>query len=270
MLMVVKNILNNIKFLCVAVKCSIKSAVEYKISFLTQSVLMFVNNIVWLIFWSIMFNVNGSNINGVTFNTILYLWSLPVISFGISYFFFGGIDNINSYMITGQFDSYMLQPKYPLLNVMTSKCNFSAFGDMLYGLVIGLFAVNFDLVKYIILVVFGILGAVIYISTSIIIRSLSVWLGDTEIIANKYVGTLLTTFSVYPEQLFKGIVKILLYTVIPVGYMAYMPINFVITFNPKYLVLTLIGCTFFTALSIVIFNKAMKSYESGNTISMRN
>ncbi len=270
MLMVAKSILNNLRFFVKAVKCSIKSAMEYKISFITQSIFMFLNNGVWLLFWGIIFNVNGSDINGVTFNSILYLWSLPVISFGIGYFFFGGMDNISNYIISGQMDSYMLQPKHPLLNVLTSKCNFSAFGDLIYGLIIGLFAVNFDIVRYIILILLGVLGSTIYISTSVIFRSISVWFGDTDVIAKKYTDTLLTTFSIYPEQIFSSTIKIILYTVIPVGYMAFMPINFVITFNIIYLIYTIIGCIVFMIVAIIVFNKAMKCYESGNTISMRN
>lgn len=270
MLMVVKNILNNLIFFTNAVKCSVKSAMEYKISFITQSIVMFLNNAIWLLFWGIIFNVNGSDINGVTFNSILYLWSLPVISFGIAYFLFGGMDNISGYIISGQMDSYMLQPKHPLLNVLTSKCNFTAFGDLVYGLVIGLFAVNFDLLRYIILIFLGIIGSTIYISTNVIIRSISVWFGDTDIVARKFIDTLITTFSIYPEKIFNSVIRVLLYTIIPVGYMSFLPINFIITLNFSYLIYTIIGCMFYMVIAVIIFNKAMKCYESGNTISMRN
>ncbi|MDD2377105.1 MAG: ABC-2 family transporter protein [Clostridia bacterium] len=270
MLTVVKNIINNLKFFVTAIKCSMKSAMEYKISFLVQSIFMFINNGFWLVFWLVIFKVNGDNINGVTFDTILYLWSLPVISFGIAYFFFGGSDNINKYIISGQMDSYMLQPKHPLLNILTSKCNFSAFGDLMYGIVLGLIVVKFNLVYFLLILILGTFGAIFYVSTAIILRSISVWLGDTELIAKKYSDSLLTTFSIYPEQLFSGILKVLLYTVIPVGYMAYMPINVVMSFDVKSF-LCIIGVgVMYIILALLLFNKAMRSYESGNTISMRN
>lgn len=270
MLMAVKNVINNLKFFMNATLCSMKSAIEYKVSFLVQSIFMFINNGFWLIFWLIIFSRNGENINGVTFDTILYLWSIPVISYGIAYFFFGGTANINKYIISGQMDSYMLQPKSPLLNVLTSKCYFSAFGDLMYGIVIGLIVVKFDLLNFLLILMFGIFGAIFYVSTSIILRSISVWLGDTELIAKKYSDSLLTMFSIYPEQLFSGILKVLLYTVIPVGYMAYMPINTVISFDITNVVYILIAGVIYIILAVFVFNKAMKSYESGNTISMRN
>ncbi|MDF2865315.1 MAG: hypothetical protein K0R72_124 [Clostridia bacterium] len=266
----VEGMLSNLRFFIKAVECSIRSSLEYKVSFLVQSIFMFINNGFWLLFWIIIFNANGDNINGVTMDTILYLWSIPVISFGVAYFFFGGSDNINKYIISGQMDSYMLQPKHPLLNILTSKCNFSAFGDLMYGIILGLIVSKFQILQFLIILLFGIFGAVFYISTSIILRSLSVWLGDTEQIAKNYSNSLLTTFSIYPEQLFKGILKVILYTVVPVGYMAYMPINVVIHIDIQSILCILIAGIIYMFLAIVIFNKAMKSYESGNTISMRN
>lgn len=270
MLMAVKNIMNNIKFFANATLCSIKSAAEYKISFLIQSIFMFINNGFWLVFWFIIFKNNGNNINGVTMDSILYLWSLPVISFGIANFFFAGSDNINKYIISGQMDSYMLQPKHPLLNVLTSKCSFSAFGDLMYGIVIGLIVVNFNIPRFLLLLLLGIFGAIFYISTNVILRSISVWLGDTENIAKNYRDSFLITFSIYPEKLFGDVIKLLLYTVIPVGYMAYIPVNIMVKFDPIAMLIAFAVGISFMLLAVYVFNKAMKNYESGNTISMRN
>lgn len=111
MLMVVKN---NLRFFLQALKVSIMSAVEYKTSFIIQTIFMCINNGFFLIFWNVVFGINNGNMNGVSFNNILYLYSIPIISYGVAYFFFGGVTNINQFIITGQMDSFMLQPKSPL------------------------------------------------------------------------------------------------------------------------------------------------------------
>lgn len=121
----------------------------------------------------------------------------------------------------------------------------------------------------IIILVFGIFGSIFYISTEVILRSLSVWLRDTEKIANKYKDSLLTTFSTYPEQIFSKIVKILLYTVVPVAYIAYIPMRLVYTFEFKYVCLIVGTGLLYLLVAISIFNKAMKRYESGNNIAMK-
>ena len=102
MLMEVKN---NIRYFFSAIRISIKSAMAYKASFLVQTIFMAINNLFFLIFWGVVFK-NIGNDTGITFNNVLYLWSFSTISYGIAYFFFGGIQKINDYIITGAMDSY--------------------------------------------------------------------------------------------------------------------------------------------------------------------
>lgn len=266
MLMAVKN---NFRFFLQALKVSIMSAAAYRVSFMIQTIFMFANNSSFLIFWNVVFGINRGNLNGIEFNNILFLWSIPVISYGVTYFFFGGVVNINTFIITGQMDSYMLQPKYPLINVLTSKCNFSAFGDFIYGIVIGSIATNFDIKKILIVIFTGCFGSIFFVSTEVILRSLSVWLKDTEKIATRYNHSLLTTFSSYPEQIFSSGVKILLYTVVPVAYISYLPIKLLFHFNIQYMMLIVTVGIIYLLIALFVFNHAMEEYESGNNISMK-
>ncbi len=265
MLMEVKN---NIRYFFNAIKISIKSAMAYKISFLVQVVFMVINNLFFLIFWGVIFSNTGES-SGITFNNVLYLWSFSSMAYGIAYFFFGGIRKINDYIITGSMDSFLLQPKNVLLNVLTSQCSFSAFGDILYGLVIGIIASGGDISKIVLLVFLGMFVSVFFISTEIILRSLTVWIGDTKTIANRYVEMLLLTFSTYPENIFKTGIKVLLYTVIPVAYLAYLPANMMNNFNIFDLICVIIAGCIYMLVAIFIFYRAMKSYESGNSIAMK-
>lgn len=121
----------------------------------------------------------------------------------------------------------------------------------------------------IILIFLGIFVSVFFISTEIILRSLTVWIGDTKTIANRYVEMLLITFSTYPENIFKTGIKVLLYTVIPVAYLAYLPSNIMYQFNILDLLCVLLAGGIYLALAIFVFYKAIKNYESGNNMSMK-
>ncbi|MGN1013628.1 MAG: ABC transporter permease [Clostridia bacterium] len=266
MLMEVKN---NIRYFFDALKVSIKSAMAYKVSFIIQTVFMFINNIFFLIFWAVVFSKTGNNTD-ITFNNVLYLWSFSALSYGIAYFFFAGVQKINDYIITGAMDSFLLQPKNILLNVATSKCSFSACGDLIYGIVIGAIAAGGDVGKIILLILIAAFGSVFFISTEVIFRAISVWIGDTHSIANRYIEMLLITFSTYPENIFRTGIKIILYTVVPVAYLAYMPASILETFNIWKLLLILIVGTIYMFIAIKVFYKAMKSYESGNSMAMKN
>ncbi len=266
MLTVVKQ---NFNFFIQALKVSIMSAMEYKVSFLIQAVFMFINNGFFLVFWSVVFNINDGKLQDLEFDYILLLWSIPVISYGVTYFFFGGVTQLNTYIITGQMDSFMLQPKNPILNVITSKCYFSACGDLIYGLVIGIVASKYNIIKLLIIIISGIFGSVFYVSTEIILRAISVWLKDTENIANKYKDTLLTTFSNYPESIFSKGIKLILYTVVPAGYISFLPIKIFYSLDFRFSFIIIAVGILYLAAAILVFNKAMKCYESGNSISMK-
>ena len=267
MLMAAKNY---IRFIKESIKCNLKSILEYKKSFLIQSIFMFINNFFFLIFWIVIFSGNDGEINGLTMNDILYFWSLPVISFGTAYFFFGGIAKLGQYILEGSLDTYFTQPKDILINVMVSGMDFNAFGDLIYGSVVGLFAVNFDLGRYLLLLTLGVGGGIFYICIETLIRLLAIKIGPTDNIQHILINTLMINFASYPEVIYGKFIKGLIYTVIPSAYIAFVPIKFVQTLSLKYLLIWFVAIFFFIEITFVLSKYMLKKYESGNNISMRN
>lgn len=260
---------NNILYFFNALKVSIKSAMAYKVSFVIQALFMMFNNLFFLIVWKVILN-NTPGQTDISFNGILYLWSISTMAFGIAYFFFGGIKNINEYILNGTMDSFILQPKNLYLNVISSKCRFSACGDFIYGLVLAFIVTGCNIPKVLLLIIFSIIGSTFFISTEVIFRSLTVWLGDTNSLASRYTETLLITFSTYPENIFSTGIKVLLYTIVPVAYLDYLPIRMLTSsFSlPLFLIILLVSIIY-VLLSIYMFKRAMKNYESGNNMSMK-
>lgn len=265
MLMAAKN---NMRFLLNAIICNFKSSIEYRKSFIIQVVFMMINNGFFLIFWSVVFGINNNNIKGLEMNDIIYLWSFPTIGYGLVHFLFGGMNDINKKLLYGGLDTYMTQPKSVYFNLLTSRSDISAFGDFLYGTILAIYVSN-SILKFLEILFFGILSGIILLVTMTIVRSLSVWLGDLEDTADKYEHSFLINFSVYPEVIFGNITKFILYTIVPVGYMAYIPIRLLKEFDMKLLVV-LIGIVIAeTIVATIIFRKALEKYESGNAISLK-
>ena len=254
-------------FFIKSVIASIKSASEYKISFITNTIFMIINNSVFLVSWYVIFQNAGSD-DAVNFKKVLSLWALSTISYGINYFFFGGVSNINRFLIDGELDMYLTKPKNPLIAVLTSKCRFSACGDLIFGIIIAVYVSN-SLVDFVQILVFGIYGTVFLLSIEIILRSLSVWLGDTETLTSRLVTNMFISITTYPLDIFGTFVKIITFTVIPAAYAVHLPLEIIDNFSfSKLLIVTFAGI-FFVSLAIFTFNKAIKSYESGNNISMK-
>lgn len=265
MLMVFKNFFKDIcsffKYFSYCVKCNVTQAISNKKSFVIQSLFMFLNNFIWLAFWFILFyNSEGGNINGVTINDIIYLWSAPTLSFGLCYFLFGGVEDISYKVANKEIDNELTKPKHSLISLITSSAKLSAVGDIMYGLVLGIFAVNFNPIKYIWLIVISFIGTIGLLGINIFIQSLSFWLGDISKSARTYTMNLLITLTIYPEGMFKGIIKILMYTLIPAMYLAHIPIAIVRNFDLKLLLLEIIAVTTLMILGVMLYNKGLKKY----------
>lgn len=265
MLMEVKN---NIRYILYAIKCNLLSAVEYKKSFIIQAIFMFINNGFFLIFWNVVFGINGNNINGLEIKDVLYLWSIPTIGFGIAHFVFGGIKNLDRYIISGGLDSFLTQPKNAYINIITSNCDFSAFGDLMYGFCMAAYLSN-NIGDFIIQVFYGMIAAVIIVATSTIIRSLSVWIGDVSQMAQTYEHTMLINFATYPEVIYGNVTKFLIYTIMPAGYMVHLPIKLIGNFNIWGFLLILFATIVYVIIAIGIFKKVLNRYESGNSMAMK-
>ena len=259
---------NNFKFLFKALKYNILSALEYKKSFLIQVIFMFINNGFFLVFWNVVFAKNGGTLNNIEMKDIYILWAIPVISWGIYAFFFGGVLKLNEYIKNGNLDTFILQPKNMFLNIATSYSDFGAAGDLLYGLLMGVIAAE-NLIEFLHILVYVIPATIITICTQILIRVLAIWLGDVENIAHVYSFSLFITFSTYPEQIFSNIMKVLFYTVVPVAYVVYIPIRILNNFDIKLLLAIILFTILLTVFTAYVFKKAMKKYESGNSIAMK-
>ncbi len=258
-----------LRFLKLNMKCNLLSAMEYRKSFVIQVVFMMINNFFFMIFWITVFRVNGDEIHGLTMKDICYLWSFSTIAYGIANFLFGGAKDLGKYILEGTFDTYLIQPKNIIMNVASSSSDFSGFGDLLYGLIVGFVAVEGNIGKYVILIMIGIFCSIFYICTNTLIKLLTVWVGDTENISRVYYYTLLVTFSSYPEQIYGGLIKFLIYTIIPAGYVSFVPIHFIGTFAPVHLLILLIAACAYILLTILATKAALNHYESGNAMVMR-
>ena len=259
---------NTLKYIFASLKCNIKAALEYKKSFIIQTVFMIVNNLFFLIYWIVVFSINDGDLNGLVMKDILLLWTLPNGAWGIANFFFGGLRDIDKLIITGGLDSYLLQPKNLIVSIATSRCNFGSCGDLLYGLVLGII-VSESVAEYLIILFFMIIGAIIFMSCFTIVRSLAVWFGDMENIARVYEQSLLITLSTYPYNIFGNVMKVLMFTIVPTAYISHLPIKIITQFDIKLVVLVISFAMIIAIIAIKLFNYILKKYESGNNISMK-
>jgi ABC-2 type transport system permease protein len=230
---------------------------------------MFINNFVFLLFWSILFSNKGGSINGVGMADIMYLWSIPTIGYGIVFFCFGGVETLCKDIVDGNMDIYLTKPKNGLISQLTSRSVLSAMGDLIFGAVIGFIAVSGNIFKFIWLLILALISAVILLSVIVIVRLFAFWLGDITNACHKYTHSLLITLTIYPEAMFPGFMKIIMYTAIPAMYVAHIPIRLMNNFSFVGLGILILAAIIFPIIMNVMYNKGLKKYESGNGVTRR-
>ena len=261
MLMEAKNIF---KLMFYYFKFNISSVMEYRVSFIIQSFGMVLNNSAFIFFWWILFN-NVNSIGGYGFQDEMMLWAIMSSSFGICFIVFGNINLVTRMILNGELDTYLLQPKDPLVNIICSKTSVSAWGDTLYGIILFLLIKGFDIRTFLLFLLFCVTGALIFASVLVTFHSLSFFSGNTEGLT-QLITEFLISFSIYPEGIFNNGIKYILYTIIPVAFIVYIPAKVVNQFSVLKLMEVLAVAVIWIIIAYTMFYKGLKKYESGNLI----
>ena len=169
------------------------------------------------------------NIGGYNLNQVIVLWGLAASSYGVAHIVFKKAFEISDLIINGKLDSFIVQPKNIFLSVITSDTTVSAIGDWIYGYIC-LFIYGISIKNFLLYTLFLITGGIIVSAFSSILGSLSFWIVRGDIISDSLTNMMLN-FATYPGTIFKDGVRILFYTVIPLGISNYIPVDTIIKFN---------------------------------------
>jgi ABC-2 type transport system permease protein len=106
-------------------------------------------------------------------------------------------------------------------------------------------------------------SALIFVACGVVFFSLAFWLGRVETVATQ-LWELLVTFSLYPEPLFGGTLRLVLFTVLPAGFVGYVPVR--ILHAPSLTNVTILVCVAigYAGIAAVLFNRGLRRYASGS------
>ena len=239
-----------------------KTAIEYKTSFIVQTVTMFLNDLLWITFWWLFF-ARFPLINGWTYNDLLLLWVFGTIGFGLSGTFFGNKLNLPELIAEGKMDYYLTLPKNVLLHTLISKVNWFACGDLIFGIVIGILILKPEQLP---LAVFLILfSTTLFVVIGIISGSMAFFIGNSQKIS-KTIHDSVLALSIYPTNVYDGLTKLILFTIIPAGLVTGMPVELMRHFELDKLIWMIVITIIFLIIAILFFYAGLKKYESGNQL----
>lgn len=243
------------------IKYAIMREMLNKTTFFTNIIFMILNNASFIIQWLVIYSLKD-NIGGYQLKDIILLWGFAASTYGVARFFFKKAFNLSETIVNGKLDSFLVQPKNVLISCITTDVEVSAIGDMIYGIIM-LIIYGFNLKTFILFTIFSISGGFMLVSISVILSSLNFWFTKTDLIADT-INSQMVNFATYPDSIFKGIAKIILYTIVPVGIVNYLPIHIMNEFNIQLFVLVICVSIIFIVIAFKVFNAGLKRYSSSN------
>ena len=249
-----------------AVKYNIMREMLNPVTFITNVTFMILNNASFIVQWIILYSIKDS-IGGYSFSQVMLLWALSAITYGISHLLFNNAYKMSDLITNGKLDSYIVQPKNILLNVITSSTSISALGDIIYGIIVAAL-VGLNISGWLLFILFSISGSIILTNIAIISGTTSFYITKGDMIQQN-MNSMATHFSTYPEGIFNTTVKTIFYTLLPIGYIVFLPIKVISEFNIIYTLIVISITILTTTLAFLLFNRGLKKYSSSNLMSAR-
>lgn len=258
--------MKELKFLLAIWNANLQSAMEYRVSFVSQMIGMMVNNFIYFAIWIIFFD-RFKDVRGWGVNDMYVTFGVLASAFGLVSLLFGNAFMISDIISKGRLDYYLSMPRPVLLHTVASRMIASGMGDFAYGFLSYALSGYFTWDGLARFVLATLLAAAVFAAFLILTQSLSFWLGMMSNFSNLALNAMLT-FGIYPITLFDNYAKLILFTIIPAALMGALPAEFIRTFTWKTLGELLLGATGFLGLAMLVFRAGLRRYESGSAIQI--
>jgi ABC-2 type transport system permease protein len=241
---------------------SMRSAIADRGAFFTRASLMALNNAIFFTFWIVLLT-RVPSVRGYQLGDMAVLYGVVALAHGMAVFFAGGMENLARAIDDGDLDAILAQPKPTLIYILGMRAQPAGVGDIVSGLVMISLSGRVTLFSVPVIAAAGLAGAIVLVSTGVLMHSTAFWLGRTNTASRQlYEATLL--FSLYPDTLFRGPVRLALFTIFPGAFVGYLPSRLIR--EPSWItgVIILTGAVGFGALASWVFQRGLRSYSSGS------
>ena len=228
-------------------------------AFLLQTALMAINNLLFFAtFWLLLRRFD--NLRGYRLPDMLLLEGVSAAGFGIAVVTCGGVLELARSIGDGELDALLAQPKSVLIRAIASRSLASGWGDVVSGAALycvsgyghplaALGAVS--------------LAAVGFAASGVVMNCAAFWLGRTDQLS-RTLFEFVVAFTCYPPTLFGGSLRILLFTLIPAGIVAYLPVELVRSPSLAGFGGALGATIAYALFARWLFQRGLRRYESGS------
>jgi len=230
-------------------------------SFVSQALVMAVNDIVWVLFWVLFFRRVGS-VRGWDGDSILLLLAVLTCAGGISLGVLANARKVGTMAVDGQLDAVLALPVPPLAHLLLRRIEATNVGDLAFGLVLFGLAGHHTVGRTAVFVGVVLAAATVLTSFLVLTGSLAFFLGRSE--GGELGFHAIILLGAYPVDIFAGAAKVLLYTVVPAAFVSSVPARLVEDFDlPQAALLAAIAAAFAVG-AWATFTMGLRRYTSGS------
>ena len=247
-------------------KVHLKSELQYKVSF----ILSFISN--FIVFFFFYFTITClfdkfSNIKGFTKYEVLLTFGIIQFGFAFCETFFRGIDQFDDLIIDGNFDRLLLRPRNILLQVISNETNLIKVSRLIQSIIVFIIAIiNIDVVwsiEKVVVLIFMIIGSIIVFLSILILTASYCFLTVKGLEFRNFLMYGTSEMAEYPIGIFKREFLLFFTYIIPIGFVNYYPLLFILGIRTnKLLIVSPLITIIYLILSILIFYRGMKRYTS--------
>lgn len=238
--------------------------VQNRSAFYTMMLLMLLQNLIYFGMWIIIFK-QISSLKGWGLPEVSYLFAAGAAGYGLFFCLFGGLNQLGHMIHDGTLDIYLTRPRSVLFSAMMQRMRGDSAGDVLTGIILlGLF-LQPALSMWPLIFVLTISSGAVFASFRLISHSLAFWGISGETSENSFTAFLITATN--PQVGFAPILKLILLTVFPAGYIGLLPVEIIRDFRWDFLALQLVGSAGLVGVSIWFFNISLRRYCSGSQMT---
>ena len=253
---------NSIRFAAALLATNLKASLMLRGAFAMQVIFMAVNNFTFFVFWWILMR-RVPEILGWRLTDIELLFGVVAVAVGLTITVAGGVRYLGQFIEEGELDTLLVQPPPVLLYAVGMRSQSSGFGDMVSGLILIALSGHVSWIDTPRVVVASVAAALVFAASGILFFSAAFWLGKSDTVARQ-MWELVITFSLYPEPLFGGVLRLVLFTVIPAAWVGYMPVHVARQASVGQLLLLVSAAAGYLVLAAGTFQCGLRRYASGS------
>lgn len=227
----------------------LRSQMQYKASFFLSAIGQFVASFVGLLGIYFLFS-RFHSVSGFTFSEVLLCFAVMLASFSLAECFVRGFDTFSGIISNGEFDRIMVRPRNEILQVLSSRIEFTRIGRLLQALAVFAYAIptsgvhwTFDRILTLIFMLAG--GIAVFSGLFVLYASICFFTIQGLEFMNIFTDGG-RQFGQYPFSIYgEGVLKFLTYC-IPLALFQYYPFLYLIgkSYDRLYMFLPLLSMLF--------------------------